>query len=115
MMRVHHLKTQQPWYDQLVRGEKIFELRRDDRNYAVGDLLFLHEWSEEKGWGTAAFLCAVCGILRGPIFGLAEGWVILSYRILTDEERVAPELNEAFRAAALLARESYDKRKTTCA
>lgn len=41
----HELKTIQPFYDDIASGHKTFELRRDDRDFQVGDLLWLREWS----------------------------------------------------------------------
>jgi hypothetical protein len=40
----HELKTIQPYYDAVARGEKTFEIRYDDRNYKVGQRLWLREY-----------------------------------------------------------------------
>ena len=41
---IHHLKTVQPYYDASESNFKTFEVRRDDRGFAVGDILCLYEW-----------------------------------------------------------------------
>jgi hypothetical protein len=43
-MRVHELKTWPGPFRALLDGFKTFELRRDDRAYAVGDVLLLKEY-----------------------------------------------------------------------
>ena len=43
-MREHDLKTWSPFYAAVASGAKTFELRKDDRNYSVGDVLLLREW-----------------------------------------------------------------------
>lgn len=46
-MKVHVLKTRAPWFDDVRRDEKTFEVRVDDgRGFAVGDVLVLREWIE---------------------------------------------------------------------
>ena len=43
-MKVHALKTIQPYYNDVWRGDKTFEVRYDDRGFQVGDLLKLEEY-----------------------------------------------------------------------
>ena len=45
--RVHLLKTWPCFFQAVQRGEKCFELRRDDRKFAVGDCLVLQEFDPE--------------------------------------------------------------------
>lgn len=42
-MMIHELKCWQPYFDEVVRGKKTFEIR-EDRNFEVGDKLFLREY-----------------------------------------------------------------------
>ncbi len=46
-MTIHYLKTVQPYYDSVVRGEKPFEVRKNDRNFQVGDIVCLKEYQTE--------------------------------------------------------------------
>jgi len=43
-MRTHELKTWPEFFREVVEGRKPFEVREDDRGYAVGDRLVLIEW-----------------------------------------------------------------------
>lgn len=47
MPRVHDLKCVSPWFDDVLSGNKTFELRNNDRGYHVGDTLRLHEWDDD--------------------------------------------------------------------
>ena len=75
-MRVHDVKSIQPHFDDVCSGKKTAELRLDDRDYQVGDLLRQHEY--------------VCGELTGNVIAheithklkgapwLADGYCMLS-------------------------------------
>jgi hypothetical protein len=86
-MARHELKTDSEVF-QATRDEiKKFELRFDDRGFEVGDELLLKETfytGEEMKLGKPLtytgreILIFVNYILRGPCYGLKEGWVILS-------------------------------------
>ena len=39
--KIHLLKCVQPHFDDLKSGEKTYELRKNDRDYQVGDILVL--------------------------------------------------------------------------
>ena len=43
----HELKTWPEFFNATRNGEKKFELRRNDRDFKVGDQLFLKEWNPE--------------------------------------------------------------------
>ncbi len=43
MIVAHYLKTVQPYYNAVVRGEKPFEIRKNDRKFQLGDYVCLRE------------------------------------------------------------------------
>lgn len=47
-IRVHELKTWSKYYQAVLDGRKRFELRKDDRDYKVGDILELREWEPDR-------------------------------------------------------------------
>ena len=49
--RIHHLKTVQPYFDDVISGKKTFEVRRNDRDFKVGDILVLFECVDGKKTG----------------------------------------------------------------
>lgn len=48
---IHELKTWPEFFDAIDRGEKTFEVRRDDRGFQVGDTLALQRWRPNIGPG----------------------------------------------------------------
>jgi hypothetical protein len=83
----HELKTDPEVFQALIDGVKTYELRKDDRGFSVGDTLMLRETlntgaqmagGAPLGYSGRIADRVVTHILRGPIYGLADGWVILS-------------------------------------
>lgn len=101
----HTLKTDSEGFRAVYDGKKTHEIRFNDRDYKPGDQLALKETKytgEEMKAGKplictdAGILAKVTHVLHGPIYGLADGWVILSINveykhkppaILTTEEK----------------------------
>lgn len=85
-MKTHDLKTWPEFFDQIVVGEKTFELRKDDRPFAVGDELLLREYDPAtKQYSGREVFRRITHILRhrpdagcAATFGLREGYAILS-------------------------------------
>jgi len=48
-MKTHELKIWPQWFDAVRAGSKTFEIRRDDRNFNVGDKLILEEYKPGVG------------------------------------------------------------------
>jgi hypothetical protein len=78
-MKEHELKCWPESFQAVWTGVKKAELRRDDRGFAVGDVLELREWDpyEEVYMGRWIRL-PVTHITKGGRCGLAEGYVMLS-------------------------------------
>jgi len=85
---IHKLKTIQPYFDEVVKGIKTFELRENDRNFKVGDRLDLFEGDEQvddinKRENKNHVHKYISYILEGGNYGLENGYVILA---LSDDE-----------------------------
>lgn len=96
----HHLKIWPHEQDAIERGEKTFEVRRDDdRDFAVGDVLHLHRWDPSRSYsacGHGAYIMHPNGptvlreeesytvvrrvtyVMRGGQFGLPPGICVMS-------------------------------------
>ncbi len=83
----HTLKTDHAVFQDVIAGRKTFEIRKDDRGFQVGDTLDLLETVHTGAEMTAGAPLEYTGgqswvtvkhILRGPVYGLADGWVIMS-------------------------------------
>lgn len=77
MSKVHALKTW-PKYFAVVGNSKTFEVRKNDRNFKVGDVLWLQEWvpeTEEYTGRSKKF--TISFILMGGQFGIEEGYCVM--------------------------------------
>jgi uncharacterized protein YqfB (UPF0267 family) len=89
---IHNLKCWTEYYQMIEKGLKTFELRKNDRDFRVGDILRLHEWDNHAVLYTLDSLCVeVLHILfsdyeGGEIEGLQKGYVIMQIRLMSDFE-----------------------------
>lgn len=51
-MKIHELKILPQYFDEIKRGDKTFELRKNDRDYKKGDILLLKEWNPDEEYLT---------------------------------------------------------------
>ena len=76
--REHDLKIVSEMFDAVLNQDKKAEFRKDDRGFAVGDVLLLRE-IDEDGEYTGNFLRRrITHILRAPWSGFPEGYAMLS-------------------------------------
>jgi len=79
----HELKCWPQFFEPLFDGQKTFELRKDDRGFAVGDKLVIKEWSPVTKKYTAKWLTRVviykldAKDLAFPKPALAQGYCLL--------------------------------------
>lgn len=75
----HELKTWPESFRAVREGRKTHEWRRDDRPYAVGDMLLLNEFDPTKNaFSGETVRVWVTFITRSPEFGVPDGWVVMS-------------------------------------
>lgn len=87
MAVTHELKCDPPAFDAVDRGDKNFEVRRDDRGFQKGDTVVLKKFDRSKNrfvnddWGnTATVKRKIKYILTGGQYGIEPGYVVLALR-----------------------------------
>lgn len=91
MGETHIVKTWPPYFQAVKRGEKRFEIRRDDRGYQKGDLLEQREYDPKRGVTerpryTGEYVThRIAYVLTGGQFGLEPGFVALSLEEPSDD------------------------------
>ena len=77
-MTVHYLKIKPEYYKDIECGVKTFELRKNDRDFKVGDVLMLIKLDNEGNETDQVMRAKVTYILKDcPEYGLQEGYAIL--------------------------------------
>lgn len=75
----HKLKTWPHYFEAVVSGEKTFEVRKDDREFKVGDVLELNEWDpkDQKFTGRLVERVVTYKLRANERFGVMEGFCVL--------------------------------------
>ena len=74
----HELKTWPIFYQAIWEGNKTFEVRKNDRNFKVGDQLILKEWRlQTESYTGRAMSVDVLYTLSGGQFGIEAGFVVM--------------------------------------
>lgn len=98
MKQRHELKTWPESFAGVVSGEKTFEVRRDDRGFAKGDVLHLLEWKPGTGEYTGQS-CerSVTYVLPGGQFGIETGFVVMGLGKVPEAEELWHKSEKACR------------------
>ena len=75
-MKTHELKTWQPYFEEVIRGRKTFEIRENDRNFKVGERLLLKEFDPDTQ--TYSGKDALYKITYMTDFAQKENFVVMS-------------------------------------
>lgn len=81
MRKIHELKVDHAFFKALEKGDKTFEVRRKDRDFEVGDVLYLNEYEVPSGYTGNTILRIVTYILDSENF-CKDGYVILGLKAL---------------------------------
>lgn len=77
MKKTHELKILPQFYEDVAKGRKNFELRKDDRDYKVGDFVKLREYKDGKFTGRSVGMPILYILRNCPEYGLMDGYCIL--------------------------------------
>lgn len=87
MAVVHKLKCNADYWDAVERGEKPFEVRRDDRGFQKGDTVILQRWENRSTpqcytksgsyYSIREITRKITFVLTGGQFGIEPGYVVL--------------------------------------
>ncbi len=108
-MTLHELKCWPEPFAALHDRVKTYEIRRDDRGFAVGDQLRLREWNPDGGAYTGLEVFASVRYLsRGPDWGLPVGLVVMAVEVTATIDRcdVCEEFSGEVRVRPLMTREA---------
>ncbi|MBF9042970.1 DUF3850 domain-containing protein [Rhodobacterales bacterium HKCCE4037] len=88
----HELKVWPAYFHRLNSGDKTFEVRRDDRGFQKGDVLWLREFTpnerlhpRQQYTGNATF-ARIDYILTGGQFGIEPGYVVMALTFIEDHD-----------------------------
>ncbi|MCB2406346.1 ASCH/PUA domain-containing protein [Hymenobacter lucidus] len=78
--QTHELKIWPACFAAVESGAKPFDVRQNDRNFQVGDVLLLREYEPEtEQYSGQTVLRAVSYVLLGGSFGLEAGWCVVGF------------------------------------
>lgn len=98
-MTIHLLKSWPDFFEPLLNGTKMFEVRFNDRYYKVGDILHVREFDDKTGKYTGRDLKReVTYILDGvgsggiaPLAGIHSRFVVMSLKYISEEKKSAAD------------------------
>lgn len=82
----HELKTWPTYFQAIYEGNKTFEVRKMDRDFKAGDIVWLREYDpaceEDATEYTGRYLFArITYVLKGGALGIAEGYCVFSFEL----------------------------------
>lgn len=82
-IKVHTIKIAPKYLNAVIAGQKKAELRKNDRNYKVGDILSLKEWKHGKYTGREYSAVITHVLPVGEVVTGLEHWVVLSINAMS--------------------------------
>jgi hypothetical protein len=79
-MQYHELKIWPEYFEDVYNGTKTFEVRKNDRNFHVGDTVTLKEWDNNSfKYSQRQLSFVISHLLQGGQFGIESGFVVMSF------------------------------------
>lgn len=89
MSNIHTLKCIQPYFNLVWLGKKRAEIRKNDRNFKLGDIVYLQEYNPQKNSFTKYQIKIRITDILENFKGIELGYCMFSFDI---EERITDEL-----------------------
>lgn len=82
-MKEHKLKIYPEYFEAVRSKQKTFEIRKNDRDYQVGDSLILQEFDPNiEAYTDESVSASVTYIFYGGSFGVDKGYVVMAIQVL---------------------------------
>ena len=75
----HDLKILPQYFEAVIKGRKKFELRKNDRDFKVGDIFVLREWKDGEYTGRYCVGSIGYVLQNCSEYGLKDGYCIFSW------------------------------------
>lgn len=86
--QTQELKILPQFFRAVKEGRKRFEIRKNDRNFQIGDTVWLHEYTKGEYTGNSINIGRIDYVLRSEeAMGLEKGYVIFSTDSLPNVEK----------------------------
>lgn len=84
MVKVHELKIVPEYFRAVKEGKKKFEIRKNDRNFKVGEYIDLREYSGDKGYTGNRLCLKIVYMIESDLFpqGLKDGYCVLGIEVI---------------------------------
>lgn len=78
-MKVHHLKIINPYFKDVWEGRKGFEVRINDRDYKVGDEVYLKQYNPDTDSYTGNEVLVIISYVLKDYHAIKEGYVVFGF------------------------------------
>ena len=78
-MKTHEVKSWIEFFEPILSGRKMFELRKNDRDYKVYDMVYLHETVNGIKTGRKLQGKEIKYVLYGGEYGLDKDYCIMQF------------------------------------
>lgn len=92
MTKIHFIKTVQPHFEGRQNGLKTFEIRNNDRDYRVGDVLIERLWHEDEEGFVGPHLVSRVEYISS--YAQKSGFIVMAVKTLESVEELSHVLIE---------------------
>lgn len=77
----HELKVWIDYYEDIENGKRKFDVRYNDRDFKVGDILHLREYNNIENYYTGREVSKIVDyISTDTTFGLKDNWIVMGFK-----------------------------------